>query len=117
MIQITKILCMFVVLIQSKVVMKAKVNFRSVVFKRAYLLVKRSSCTFSAALKEAWAGYRRLRATMMNRERLIQELSGILKAFEDINSGITNRRVNLRWQPVGSQTKRELNEKLRTIFI
>ena len=34
--------------------MNTKLNFRSVVFKRAYLIVKKTGCTFSQALTLAW---------------------------------------------------------------
>ena len=33
-------------------------NFRSIVFKRAYLIVKETGCTFASALAEAWNRYR-----------------------------------------------------------
>lgn len=97
--------------------MKSKMNFRSVVFKRAYLLVKRTGCTFSEALKEAWAEYRRNREALQNRDKMIAAIPDILKVFEAYHSKADNRRMIPRWQPTRSQAKRELNEKLRNIFI
>ena len=36
-------------------------NFRSIVFKRAYLIVKETGCSMSEALVEAWNRYREYR--------------------------------------------------------
>jgi len=41
--------------------MKTTLNFRSVVFQRAYKIVKETGCSMSAALVEAWKRYRAYR--------------------------------------------------------
>lgn len=97
--------------------MKATSNFRTVVFKRAFLLVKRSRCTFAEALTEAWAEYNEHREILQDRDKMIAAIPDILKVFESYHSKHSNGLTNIHWQPVSSQVKRELNEKLRSIFI
>ena len=41
--------------------MKKEMNFRSVVFHRAYRIVKETGCAFAEALKAAWERYRAYR--------------------------------------------------------
>ena len=46
--------------------MKPTFNFRSVVFKRAYLIVKETGCSMSAALTQAWSRYREYKNRIVN---------------------------------------------------
>lgn len=56
--------------------MKAKLNFRSVVFQRAYILVKQTGCSFSEALTQAWERYRAFKT------KTIEELTDQIKGFD-----------------------------------
>ena len=49
--------------------MKTTFNFRSVVFQRAYRIVKETGCTLSAALVETWKRYRAYK------DRVVKEIA------------------------------------------
>ena len=56
--------------------MTTKLNFRSVVFKRAYLIVKETGVSFSAALKQAWERYRQYKA------KVAKEIADRINGFD-----------------------------------
>jgi len=51
-------------------------NFRSVVFKRAYLIVKETDCSMSSALTEAWNRYREYR------DRIVKDMVSKINNFD-----------------------------------
>lgn len=75
--------------------MKTRVNFRSVVFQRAYRLVKQTGCAFADALRIAWNRYREYKT------RIVADLISRINLF------------NYSYQYIddGSQWKRWDNEK------
>ncbi len=83
--------------------MKAKLNFRSVVFKRAYRIVKETDCTFSAALVEAWKRYRDYK------NRIVQTLSDQINTFDFYYNYSDDGRVYRYW----SNCQREITQSLQ----
>lgn len=82
--------------------MNTTLNFRSVVFKRAYQLVKQTGCTFSEALKEAWNRYRQYR------DKLVGELTSRINGFDYYYHYSDDRRVYRQW----SEAERQIREML-----
>lgn len=82
--------------------MNTGLNFRSVVFKRAYQLVKQTGCTFSQALKEAWNRYRQYR------DKLVSDLATQINRFDFNYHYSDDRRVYRQW----SEAERQIREML-----
>lgn len=85
--------------------MKAKLNFRSVVFKRAYILVKQTGCSFSSALTQAWTRYRTFKANT------VEELTNQIKCFDFAYPYSDDGRVYRYW----SKIQDELRAKLQNL--
>lgn len=82
--------------------MKATLNFRSVVFKRAYQLVRQTGCSFSEALKEAWTRYRQYR------DKLAREIASRINGFDFNYHYSDDHRVYKQW----SEAERQIREML-----
>jgi len=82
--------------------MNSTLNFRSVVFKRAYQLVKQTGCSFSQALKEAWNRYRQYR------DKLVNDLATQINRFDFNYHYSDDRRVYRHW----SEAERQIREML-----
>lgn len=85
--------------------MKTKLNFRSVVFKRAYILVKQTGCSFSSALKAAWNRYREYKS------KTVQELTSQINGFDFYYQYCDDGSVYRYW----SSLKDELRKQLGTL--
>lgn len=85
--------------------MKAKLNFRSVVFKRAYILVKQNGCSFSSALIEAWKRYRDFK------NRTVEELTKQINGFDFYYQMCDDGRVYRYW----SSLKDTLRKQIETL--
>ena len=84
--------------------MAAKLNFRSVVFKRAHLIAK-TGVSFSEALKEAWRRYRAYKETVT--EKLAKRINSFDFFYMYSDSG----HVYKRWR----QEEREITNELETL--
>jgi len=80
-------------------------NFRTVVFKRAYLIVKQTGCTFSAALVEAWKRYREYR------DRLVKEIADRINGFDFWYHMEDSIGYYTRWSNIQNQ----IREQIRTL--
>lgn len=85
--------------------MKAKLNFRSVVFKRAYVLVKQTRCSFSSALTQAWTRYRDFKA------RTVEELTNQIKGFDFAYQYSDDGKVYRYWSAI----QKEIREQVQTL--
>lgn len=85
--------------------MKSKLNFRSIVFKRAYRIVKESKCEFSEALKQAWTRYRDYK------NRMVTELTQRISGFDFYYFYSDDSRVYRRWTAI----KEEITESLEIL--
>jgi hypothetical protein len=85
--------------------MKTKLNFRSVVFQRAYILVKQTGCSFSEALKQAWERYRNFKA------QKVEEITKQINAFDFCFQYSDDRRVYSKWTAI----KKEIREQIQTL--
>jgi hypothetical protein len=56
--------------------MDSKLNFRSVIFKMAYIIVKKTWCSFSSALTQAWKRHRDFKS------KTIVELTNRINGFD-----------------------------------
>lgn len=83
--------------------MTTKLNFRSVVFKRAYLIVKETGVSFSAALKQAWERYRQYKA------KVAKEIADRINGFDFYYYMSDDSRVYRRW----SNIKSEITEQVQ----
>lgn len=83
--------------------MKAKLNFRSVVFKRAYLLVMKTRCSFSQALVEAWKRYRAFKAQKV--EELTKQINGFDFYFQYSDDSRTYRYWSKIQDEISNQMK------------
>ena len=79
-------------------------NFRSVVFKRAYLIVKKTGCTLSAALIEAWKRYREYR------DRIVKEIAESINGFDFYYNYSDDSRVYRYWSNIKNELTNRLNE-------
>ena len=86
--------------------MNTKLNFRSVVFKRAYLIVKKTGCTFSQALTLAWARYRDFKAHTIN--ELTSQINGFDFYYYMSDSFAVNRRWSIMQEIMQDQITKEL---------
>lgn len=82
--------------------MKAKFNFRSVVFQRAYILVKQTGCSFSSALTQAWAKYRTWKA------QKVEELTTKIKGFDFCYQMSDDSRVYRYWSKLQDEIGTQL---------
>jgi len=83
--------------------MKAKLNFRSVVFKRAYILVKQTGCSFSEALTQAWTRYRDFKA------KTIDDLTARIKGFDFAYPYSDDGRVYRYWSKLQDEIRNQLS--------
>lgn len=83
--------------------MKAKLNFRSVVFKRAYRIVKESKCEFSQALKQAWIRYRNFKA------QKVEELTSQIKGFDFFYCYSDDSRITRYWSKLQDEISSQLS--------
>lgn len=83
--------------------MAAKLNFRSIVFKRAYLIVKETGVSLSVALKEAWRRYRAYR------DKTIKELAERINEFDYHYHYSDDRGVYHHWSNIQQQISNELS--------
>ena len=82
--------------------MKSTFNFRSVVFKRAYRIVKETGCTFASALTEAWKRYRAYR------DKVASELAERINRFDRYYHRSDDDRVYTRWSNIENEIRKEL---------
>ena len=80
-------------------------NFRAVVFKRAYLIVKQTGCTFSAALVEAWKRYREYK------NRIVKELADRINGFDFWYHMEDSIGYYTRWTNI----KNQIREQIQTL--
>ena len=85
--------------------MKAKLNFRSVVFFRAHRIVKQTDCSFSEALKQAWTRYREFKT------RTVEELASQIKGFDSYYQMSDDGSVYRYW----SSLQKEIRNQLSTL--
>jgi len=71
--------------------MKSKLNFRSVVFQRAYRIAKQTGCDFANALKAAWNLCREYK------NRMIAEVAERVNQFDFYFHFSDDRRVYRKW--------------------
>ncbi len=84
-------------------IMATKLNFRSVVFKRAYRIAKETGCNFSQALTQAWERYRAYKA------QIVDELTSRIKGFDFYYCYSDDSRVYRKW----SQIRKEISSQLK----
>ena len=82
--------------------MKAKLNFRSVVFQRAYILVKQTGCSFSLALTQAWERYRAYKAQKV--EELTKQINGFDTSYQYSDDG----RVYRYWSAIKTEIRKQI---------
>lgn len=85
-------------------IMAAKLNFRSVVFKRAYLIVKQTRCNFSQALSLAWTRYREFKT------RTVEELTSQIKGFDFCYQYSDDSRVYRYWSKLQNEITLQLKQ-------
>ena len=83
--------------------MKAKLNFRSVVFQRAYIIVKQTGCSFSQALVEAWKRYRAFKSQKV--EELTKQINGFDFYFQYSDDSRTYRYWSKIQDEISNQMK------------
>jgi hypothetical protein len=84
--------------------MNSKLNFRSVVFKRAYRIVKESKCEFGQALKQAWNRYRDYKA------HKVEELTTRIKGFDFSYQYSDDSRVYRYWSKLQDEISSQLHQ-------
>ena len=77
-------------------------NFRSVVFKRAYRIVKETGCTFSTALVEAWARYRAYKS------KVVKDMAACINSFDYDYHFNDDYGYYGRWTNISNGIRREL---------
>ena len=77
-------------------------NFRTVVFKRAYLIVKQTGCTFSAALAEAWNRYREYK------NRIVKEIANRINGFDFWYHMSDELGYYRRWTNIQNQIREQI---------
>ncbi|MFY9154104.1 MAG: hypothetical protein WAO52_18940 [Prolixibacteraceae bacterium] len=80
-----------------------KINFRSVVFKRAYLIVKKTRCSFSSALTQAWTRYRDFKA------QKVEELTTQIKGFDFYYQYSDDSRTYRYWSKLQDEIRNQLS--------
>ncbi len=83
--------------------MRTTLNFRSVVFKRAYKLVRESGCTFSDALTQAWTRFREYK------NRVVEEIVSKISKFDFYYYMSDDNRVFKYWSNVQTQINKQLS--------
>ena len=83
--------------------MKTTLNFRSVVFQRAYRIVKETGCSMSAALVEAWKRYREYR------DRTVKELADRINYFDYDYMYSDDGGVYRMWSNIQSDIREKLS--------
>lgn len=78
-------------------IMKATLNFRSVVFKKSYYLWKDKNADFAEAIKEAWNRYRQYR------DKLVSDLATQINRFDFNYHYSDDRRVYRHWSDAEMQ--------------
>ena len=81
--------------------MSTKLNFRSVVFKRAYRIAKESKCTFSQALTQAWQRYREFKKRTT--EELVKQIKGFDSSYQYSDDGRVYRYFSKLQDEISSQ--------------
>ncbi len=82
--------------------MKAKLNFRSVVFQRAYILLKQTGCSFSSALTQAWKRYRDFKT------RTIEELTNRINGFDFYYQMSDDSRTYRYWSKLQDEISNQM---------
>ena len=85
--------------------MKTTFNFRSVVFQRAYRIVKSTGCTMSAALTEAWKRYRNYR------DEVVRSLVDRIKGFDRYYYMSDDNSTYMYW----SRQQDDIRKQIRTL--
>ena len=85
-----------------QIAMKTTFNFRSVVFQRAYRIVKETGCTLSAALVEAWKRYRAYR------DSIVADLVERINGFDFYYHRSDDNRVYMNWWNTENRIRKEL---------
>ena len=83
--------------------MRPQINFRSVVFKRAYLIVKQTGCSMSAALIEAWKRYREYR------DRIVKEIANRINNFDFYYQRSDDGSVYRRWSDIQNDITNQIS--------
>ena len=83
--------------------MKTTFNFRSVVFKRAYRIVKETGCSLSAALVEAWKRYREYK------NRIVSEIADRINGFDFYYQRSDDGRVYRYWSRVEDEIRKQIS--------
>ena len=83
--------------------MKAKLNFRSVVMKRSWIIVKQTGCSFSEALKQAWTRYRNFKA------QKVEELKDQIKGFDFYYQYSDDRRTYSYYSKLQDEIRNQLS--------
>ena len=83
--------------------MKTTLNFRSVVFQRAYRIVKETGCSMSAALVEAWKRYRAYR------DGIVADLVERINNFDFYYHRSDDNRVYVRWSNIHDEIRKQLS--------
>jgi hypothetical protein len=90
--------------------MNSKLNFRSVVFQRAYRITKQTGCSFSQALTQAWQRYREFKV------RTIAELADQINGFDFTYFMSDDYRVNRRWSTIKDQIRKQIDTLPRSFI-
>ena len=90
--------------------MKPTFNFRSVVFKRAYIIVRETGCTLSAALTEAWSRYRDYK------NRIVKDLVNSINNFDHWYNRVDDLGYYTRFSRIQDAIRNQLLA-LPTFFI
>ena len=83
--------------------MKTTFNFRSVVFQRAYRIVKETGCSLSTALSEAWKRYREYK------NRIVKEIAARINGFDFYYYMSDDNRVYVRWSNIQKEIRNQLS--------
>lgn len=82
--------------------MNSKLNFRSVVMKRTWIIFRQTGCSFSEALKQAWNRHREYKA------RTVEELASQIKGFDFCYCYSDDSRVYRKWETIQNQISDQL---------
>ena len=83
--------------------MKTTFNFRSIVFQRAYRIVRETGCSLSAALVEAWKRYRAYK------DRVVKEIADRINGFDFYYYMSDDNRVYVRWSNIQKEIRNQLS--------
>ncbi|MDD2304500.1 MAG: hypothetical protein PHP53_07375 [Prolixibacteraceae bacterium] len=82
--------------------MNSKLNFRSVVFKRAYRIAKETRCEFAQALTQAWKRYRDFKT------RTIEELTNRINGFDFYYQMSDDSRTYRYWSKLQDEISNQM---------